>query len=219
MSSTSSWGKLTGLIKRFLGIEQLEQDYRKLRQYMSDLIRYLEVFEHEQAKIWQALGALHNDSSLKHREWQDQGAQMAEELRALGEKLDHKVNLEEFNQIAIKVRTLLRLLQHHSNAAITSCNSRCNSQEDLLQQPIDPAKQIQKFPAALKRVVTVLFDAEQPLTYAQVAQRIGKEPSTARSYIHRLRERGFPLEFHETLGAQKRVSLPLAIRRQLAIPG
>jgi DNA-directed RNA polymerase specialized sigma24 family protein len=211
---------MAGLIKRILGIEQLERDSHTLFEYIRDLARYSEVLDQEDARIREAVRALEHDLSVARGEWEAHLAEVGVRLRALGEELDKKVSLTDLAPIVAQVKELLQLLQQRAEEAVAlSCGTGCNGPPAPLQHLTDPARELHQLPPALRQVVTVLFDAEGPLSYGQIAKRIGKEPSTARSYIHRLRERGFPIDSHGGFGMRKAVSLPLAIRRQLAIPG
>lgn len=200
------------LIKRLLNIDKLEQDQRKLEKDLASLADLVKTLSKRKTHLSQELEKLQSSN----REISVRMDHLENRLRAIGEDLETKAGVEKFDRIEGEVDQITDLLQqvkrdNYENNTGPSIGKE-NPKGSTIQEVIN------NLPNSLKRVVKVLFNSETPLTYQELAERMDKKEATARSYIYRLTEKGFPLESIEKEGERKKVKLPLKVKRQLTVP-
>lgn len=200
------------LIKKVLGIKELERDQEAFERKLSsltDLVKKLSrrgenlVREVEEIRSSQKKRSA-NLSRLKNR------------LQTLREDLKSKVGEEEFGQVEVEISQIKKLLQQIKRNSSTERTVKKGKGQKGNSFTIQDM--INQLPSSLRKVVKTLFEGEKPLSYSGLANRIEKKEATARSYVYRLKEKGFPLEFSNKAGERKKVKLPLRVKRQLTVP-
>lgn len=194
------------LIKRLLNIDKLERDQRELEKDMASLAGLVNTISKKGASLTQEVGSLRTS----HRKISVRVDHLENRLQKLSEELETKAGVEKFDQIKDEIDQIIDLLQRVKR------NNYEKNDEPRKGSPVREV--INALPDSLKRVIKILFESEAPLTYRELAERMDKKEATARSYVYRLTEKGFPLEFIEREGERKKVKLPLQVRRQLTLP-
>ncbi|MCK5299811.1 MAG: hypothetical protein KAJ54_01540 [Candidatus Aenigmarchaeota archaeon] len=75
-----------------------------------------------------------------------------------------------------------------------------------------------KLPAAILPTYNILLNAEVRISYAELAQRIGKKEATARSYVNDLRKYGISIEEESGSNGRKFIRLSKRARQEHMIP-
>lgn len=199
-------------IKSLLGIKKLERNQRVLKKNLSSLlvlakklsrgeeglVRGFKKIRTSQQKISDDLGCIEN------------------RLQAIREELKSKIEEEEIDQIEGEISHIKDLLQQVKQDNLTE--GIVEKVKNKKRNNFTIQDMIHQLPSSLKEVVKTLFEGEKPLSYSRLASRMGKKEATARSYVYRLKEKGFPLEFSNSTGERKKVKLPLRVKRQLTVP-
>lgn len=199
------------LIKRLLNIDKLERDQRELEEDLAALADLVKTLSKKDASLTQEVESLR----ASHRKISARFDHLENRLQKLREKLESKAEVEKFDRIEDEIDQITDLLQR-----VKRSQENNNGPAIRKENPKDSTIQgvINELPNSLKGVVKTLFEGEAPLTYRELAERIDKKEATARSYVYRLTEKGFPLEFKEVEGERKKVKLPLKVKRQLTVP-
>ncbi|MCF7875616.1 hypothetical protein K9M06_01040 [Candidatus Bipolaricaulota bacterium] len=204
------------LIKKLLGSKRLEEDRRELEESLVSLTELLKQVGKIQTDLVQRVEELEEDQS----ELSTNYINLERGLKEVREDLEDKVGRAElqyeFHQLEEEMGRINDLVQEakrdRQDKGSLETTDPAGSEEATIQEKIG------NLPSSLKGVVRVLFDNDTALNYQELADEMNKREATARSYVYRLKERSFPLEFVEEDGEKKRVKLPLEVTRRLAIP-
>lgn len=204
------------LIKKLLGSKGLEEDRRGLEESLVSLTELLKQVGERQTDLVQRVEELEEFWSKLSTNYINLERELKEVRGDLEEKvgraeLQHKLHQleEEMGRINNLVQEVKRDRQDKGSPETTD---PAGSEEATIQERIG------NLPSSLKGVIRVLFDNDTALNYQELADEMDKREATARSYVYRLKERNFPLEFVKEDGEKKRVKLPVEVTRRLAIP-
>lgn len=199
-------------IKSLLGIKELERNQRVLKKKLSSLIVLVKKLSRGEENLVREF----KEMRISQQKISDDLGCIENRLQAIREELKNKIEEEEIDQIEGEISHIKDLLQQVKQDNLTEGIVEKVKNKKRNNSTIQD--RIHQLPSSLKEVVKTLFEEGKTLSYSRLASRMGKKEATARSYVYRLKEKGFPLEFSNKTGERKKVRLPLRVKRQLTVP-
>jgi len=186
-------------IKQIIGISRLEQNHRKLEDDLTGLTELVGSLAERQVKLEETIQNLENTCRNSSKRID----RLSNKVRSLEDDLPTEDTIEELMELTRKLKDisdqLKRLEEDSSKNRLQETNGPKDSSSNIQTR-------LSKLPKSLTKAVKILFTSEGPLTYKEIAKRMEKKPATARSYIYRLKEKSFPLQFIEREGEKRRLN-------------
>jgi predicted nucleic acid-binding Zn-ribbon protein len=198
-------------IKEMIGLKRLEQNHRELEDDLTGLTELIQKLAERQVKLEETIQNLENTCRNSSKRLD----KLSIKVRSLEEDLPAANTIEELMELTKKLKDISDQLKKLEDDNTPDPSREANGLKD---SGTSIQTKLAQLPKSLTKAVKVLFNSEGPLTYEEIAKRMEKKPATARSYIYRLKERSFPLQFINREGEKKKVKLPLKVRRQLTVP-
>lgn len=202
---------MIGWIKKIIGLKRLERNHRELEDDLTGLTELVKKLSKRQVELEETIQNLENICRNSSRRLD----RLRNKVRSLEEDLPTENTLEELLGLTKELKDisdqLKKLEEDNSQNRLQEPNGIKDTESSIQTK-------LAQLPKSLTKAVKILFNSEGLLTYEEIAKRMEKKPATARSYIYRLKERSFPLQFIDREGEKKKVKLPLKVRRQLTVP-
>ena len=198
-------------IKKIIGLKRLERNHSELEDDLDDLTELVQELAKRQVELEENIQNLENTCSNSSKRVD----RLKNKVRSLEVDLPSENTIEELMELTKELKDVSGQLKklEEDNTQSPPCESN-----GLKDTGTSIQTKLAQLPESLTKAVKILFNSEGPLTYEEIAKRMEKKPATARSYIYRLKERSFPLQFIDREGEKKKVKLPLKVRRQLTVP-